>query len=96
MVPPQGAAQELARDAGTPGRLVKVASDLYFDRGALESARARLMEHLQDQSRDHRGADIATCSERRARFAIALLDYFDHSGVTTRVGDTRRLRTKAV
>ena len=26
------------------------------------------------------------------KFAIALLDYFDHAGVTTRVGDNRRLR----
>jgi len=24
-----------------------------------------------------------------------LLDYFDHSGVTTRVGDQRRLRARA-
>jgi len=30
------------------------------------------------------------------RFAIALLDYFDHTGVSTRVGDARRLRTKPV
>jgi hypothetical protein len=28
------------------------------------------------------------------KFAIALLDYFDHAGVTTRVGDVRRLRAK--
>ncbi|WP_423966806.1 SelB C-terminal domain-containing protein [Candidatus Binatus sp.] len=27
------------------------------------------------------------------KFAIALLDHFDHTGVTTRVGDTRRLRS---
>jgi len=26
------------------------------------------------------------------KFAIALLDYFDHTGFTTRVGDLRRLR----
>ncbi len=29
------------------------------------------------------------------KFAIALLDYFDHAGVTTRVGDARRLHAKA-
>ena len=28
------------------------------------------------------------------KFAIALLDYFDHSGVTTRVGDARKLRAR--
>jgi hypothetical protein len=26
------------------------------------------------------------------KFAIALLDYFDHIGLTTRAGDTRKLR----
>jgi hypothetical protein len=30
------------------------------------------------------------------KFAIALLDYFDHSGVTTRVGDTRKLRSRVL
>ena len=29
------------------------------------------------------------------KFAIALLDYFDHSGVTMRVGDARKLRAEA-
>ncbi|MFI5351871.1 MAG: selenocysteine-specific translation elongation factor [Candidatus Binatales bacterium] len=77
------------------GRLVKVASDLYFDCGALESARARLIEHL------HANPEITAARYRdllgaSRRFAIALLDYFDHAGVTTRVGDARRLRTKAV
>jgi len=28
------------------------------------------------------------------KFAIALLDYFDHAGVTVRVGDARRLRAR--
>ena len=27
------------------------------------------------------------------KFAIALLDYFDHTGVTLRIGDERKLRS---
>jgi selenocysteine-specific elongation factor len=76
------------------GRLVKVATDLYFEREALEAARARLIEYLEANPeitaaiyRDLLGAS--------RKFAIALLDYFDHCGVTTRAGDARRLRTKA-
>jgi len=77
------------------GRLVKVASDLYFDCGVLESARARLIEHLRTNPEitAARYRDLLGASRR---FAIALLDYFDHGGVTTRVGDARRLRTKVV
>jgi selenocysteine-specific elongation factor len=75
------------------GKVVKIATDLYFGRAALDQAHARLIAHLQKNSeitaavyRDLLGAS--------RKFAIALLDYFDHSGVTTRVGDVRRLRAK--
>jgi selenocysteine-specific elongation factor len=75
------------------GKVVKIATDLYFGRGALDEARSRLTAHLRDHPeitaavyRDLLGAS--------RKFAIALLDYFDHSGVTTRVGDVRRLRAR--
>jgi len=73
------------------GRVVKIASDLYFDKDALEAARARLVEHLKtnDQITAAAYRDLLGASRK---FAIALLDYFDHSGFTTRVGDARRLR----
>ena len=58
----------------------------------LDEARARLLKHFEHQPeisaaiyRDLLGAS--------RKFAIALLDFFDHSGVTTRVGDMRRLRS---
>ncbi len=73
------------------GRVVKIATDLYFSRAASDTARARLTGYLGTHPeitaaiyRDLLGAS--------RKFAIALLDYFDHSGVTTRVGDARRLR----
>ncbi len=73
------------------GRVVKIASDLYFDKDALDAARARLVEHLKsnDQITAAVYRDLLGASRK---FAIALLDYFDHSGFTTRVGDARRLR----
>ena len=45
------------------------------------------------------GGEITAATYRDAlkasrKFAIALLDYFDHSGVTTRVGDARKLRAR--
>jgi selenocysteine-specific elongation factor len=75
------------------GRVVKIATDLYFGRAALEAARAHLLEHLS------RNPEITAATYRdllgaSRKFAIALLDYFDHCGLTTRVGDARRLRNR--
>ncbi len=73
------------------GKVVKVATDLYFARAALDTAKTHLTGYLQNHPeitaavyRDLLGAS--------RKFAIALLDYFDHAGVTTRVGDARKLR----
>lgn len=76
------------------GKVVKVATDLYFARSSFDAARAQLTDYLQKQPEITAGAyrDLLGASRK---FAIALLDYFDHSGVTTRVGDARKLRAKA-
>ena len=73
------------------GKVVKVASDLYFDRVHFDDARARLDTYLAANGEITAAAyrDVLGCSRR---FAIALLDHFDHAGVTTRVGDVRRPR----
>ena len=73
------------------GRVVKVATDLYFDRGALDTAQARLLDRLKADG-EITAAIYRDMLNASRKFAIALLDYFDHAGVTTRVGDLRRLR----
>ncbi|MGO9450756.1 MAG: selenocysteine-specific translation elongation factor [Candidatus Binataceae bacterium] len=75
------------------GRVVKIASDLYFGRAAFDAARARLVDHLTTNPEITAGTyrDLLSASRK---FAIALLDHFDHSGVTIRVGDNRRLRSR--
>ncbi len=72
-------------------RVVKVATDLYFNREAFEAARQRLLDHLKDVP-EITAATFRDLLGASRKFAIALLDYFDHAGVTTRVGDVRRLR----
>ncbi len=76
------------------GKVVKIATDLYFARASFDAARAHLTDYLQKHPEITAGAyrDLLGASRK---FAIALLDYFDHSGVTTRVGDARKLRAKA-
>jgi selenocysteine-specific elongation factor len=72
-------------------RVVKVSNDLYFDAKTMGEARRRLVDYLGEREEVTAAAyrDLIGASRK---FAIALLDYFDHSGLTIRVGDTRRLR----
>jgi selenocysteine-specific elongation factor len=74
------------------GKVVKIATDLYFARASFDAARAHLIGYLQNHPEITAAAyrDLLGASRK---FAIALLDYFDHSGVTTRIGDARKLRT---
>jgi selenocysteine-specific elongation factor len=76
------------------GRIVKIATDLYFSSAAANTARDRLVEYLKahDQITAAVFRDLLGASRK---FAIALLDHFDHIGITTRVGDHRRLRTQS-
>jgi selenocysteine-specific elongation factor len=73
-------------------RVVKVATDLYFSRPATDAARNRLVVYLQTHT-EITAATFRDLLNASRKFAIALLDHFDHTGLTTRVGDTRRLRT---
>jgi selenocysteine-specific elongation factor len=73
------------------GRVAKVATDLYFDPAALASAKALLIARLQADG-EITAATYRDSLNASRKFAIVLLDYFDHAGVTTRVGDLRKLR----
>jgi selenocysteine-specific elongation factor len=75
-------------------RVVRVASDLYYAADAVARARAALERHLQIHPEITAG-EFRDCLDVSRKFSIALLDYFDRSGVTLRVGDARRLRRAA-
>jgi selenocysteine-specific elongation factor len=72
-------------------RIVRVAAELYFGPAALDAAKAILIERLQLDGKITAAVyrDLLGASRK---FAIALLDYFDHTGVTLRSGDDRKLR----
>jgi selenocysteine-specific elongation factor len=74
------------------GRIVKIATDLYFSRAASDAAREILVAHLKTHP-EITAAVFRDLLSASRKFAIALLDHFDHIGVTTRVGDARRLRS---
>ncbi|MGH7895140.1 MAG: selenocysteine-specific translation elongation factor [Candidatus Binatia bacterium] len=73
------------------GVVVRVAPDLYYAREAAEDAKRLLADHCRTHGEISAAAfrDLIAASRK---FAIALLDWCDRTGVTTRVGDMRRLR----
>jgi selenocysteine-specific elongation factor len=75
------------------GRVIKVGTDLYFGYAAFESARSQLVARLTADGEVTAATYRDTLNASR-KYAIALLDYFDHNGLTLRVGDKRRLRPR--
>jgi selenocysteine-specific elongation factor len=83
--------QDALRALEAAGRVVRMNADLYFARAATDEARARLERHCGAAGTISPAAfrDLIGASRK---FAIALLEWLDRSGVTVRVGDLRRLR----
>jgi selenocysteine-specific elongation factor len=73
------------------GRVVRVAPDLYFARDAADAAKGVVTEHCRAHGEISAGVFRDAIGASR-KFAIAFLDWCDRTGVTTRVGDARRLR----
>jgi selenocysteine-specific elongation factor len=73
--------------------VIKIATDLYFGKAPFESAKSRLIERLTADG-EITAAIYRDVLNASRKYAIALLDHFDHSGVTIRIGDVRRLRAR--
>jgi selenocysteine-specific elongation factor len=73
------------------GRVVRVAPDLWYGRAAVDEATRRIAEHCRARG-EISAAVFRDLIGASRKFAIALLDWCDRTGVTTRVGDMRRLR----
>jgi selenocysteine-specific elongation factor len=75
------------------GELVKVKEDLYYDRVAIEKIKEELMAYILENGeistptfKDMTGAS--------RKYVIPLIEYFDATNVTIRVGDIRKLRKR--
>lgn len=76
------------------GKIVKVAGDLYLAGRAVDIARATLIEQLTAQG-EISAAHFRDSLKISRKTAIPLLEYFDRTGLTLRVGDVRKLRKRA-
>jgi selenocysteine-specific elongation factor len=79
--------QQLERE----GRVAKIAEGLYFARAPIDQAKDLLRSHVVTHG-DISAATFRDLLGASRKFSIALLDYFDRTGFTLRVGDVRKLR----
>jgi selenocysteine-specific elongation factor len=86
----QAVLQQLERE----GRVARIGPDLYFAQAPLERARALLRAHVE-QHGDISAATFRDLLGASRKFSISLLDYFDRTGFTLRVGDVRKLRGRS-
>ena len=85
------ALQEALRVLVERGHVIKVSSDLYFAKDAVEEMGEKLRRFLEQEGRITPAGfrDLIAASRK---YTIPLLDYFDRSGLTVRSGDYRRLQ----
>jgi selenocysteine-specific elongation factor len=79
--------QALERD----GKAVKVTTDLYYHASVIARLREMIAERIR-ASGPLGAAEFRDIIQASRKFSIALLEYFDRSGFTIRVGDQRKLR----
>ena len=71
------------------GRAVKASEDFYFDAGALASLEQAVRDALANGPAS--AADLKDAMGLSRKHAIPVLEHFDDTGVTRRVGDVREL-----
>jgi selenocysteine-specific elongation factor len=75
------------------GALLKISEELYFDAGAITDLKRTLVEYLQ------KNGEISTPEFKQMtglsrKYLIPLIEHFDNTNVTLRIGDIRKLRSK--
>jgi selenocysteine-specific elongation factor len=84
-------AKDLLKLLADEGRVIRINDSLYLDKTVLESMRASLAKHLQDK-KEIIVAEFRDLVKTSRKYAVPILEYFDHQKLTQRVGDKRVLR----
>ncbi|MBW1999374.1 MAG: selenocysteine-specific translation elongation factor [Deltaproteobacteria bacterium] len=75
------------------GVLVKVKEDLYFHRDVIEGLKKNLIDFLKEKG-EITTPQFKEMTGASRKYTIPLIEYFDRTQVTVRVGDNRVLRKK--
>ncbi len=90
---PKDTASEVLGVMVKDGVLLKVKEDLYFHRTAVENLEKQLIEFLRKEG-EITTPQFKDMTGTSRKYTIPLIEYFDASQVTVRVGDSRVLRKK--
>ena len=71
-------------------KIIGVDKNLYFHADAVAKARGKLIEHINTEG-PLESVKFKYLLDTSRKYAIPLLDYFDRTGLTRRVGYTRHL-----
>ena len=82
---------ELLQALEREGKAVKVTTDLYYHASVIARLREMIAARIR-ASGPLGAAEFRDIIQASRKFSIALLEYFDRSGFTIRVGDQRKLR----
>ncbi len=90
---PGNTAEEILQVMIKDGILVKVKEDLYFHKKAIETLKEKLVNFLKTHG-EITTPQFKDMTRASRKYTIPLIEYFDKSQVTVRVGDNRVLRKK--
>ncbi len=88
---PRQRLQPILQQLERQGAVVRVGTELYFGHESVERARTLLREYAEAHG-EINAATFRDLLGASRKFSISLLDYFDRTGFTLRVGDIRKLR----
>jgi selenocysteine-specific elongation factor len=83
---------EVLRLLERDGAVVRVTTDMYFLTTSIEQLRATLVKFLTEKGEMNAAAFRDLIGSSR-KYTIPLLEYFDRTGLTIRIGDMRKLKT---
>ena len=88
---PEKSAREMLEFMTKEGTVVKVKNDLFFDAAAISDLKNKLVDFLKSNGEmsTPQFKDIAEVSRK---YLIPLLEFFDSTNVTIRIGEIRKLR----
>ena len=90
---PKDTASEVLGVMVKEGVLVKVKEELYFHRTAVEKLEKQLIEFLRKEG-EITTPQFKEMTGTSRKYTIPLIEHFDGSQITVRVGDSRVLRKK--
>ena len=88
----RGKLPDVIRVMEREGTVVRVATDLLFLRSYVDKIKADLYTYLSAHG-EITAATFRDLIGSTRKYTIGLLEYFDRTGITTRVGDIRKLRS---